>query len=199
MALRGLNTFDRYWVEAIGGLQPLAAYVLFVGVANAIRAFLDAGVFIFGYPGLIRAARSGEELAFRAGMRNLAWQALLVTAGLAIAALVLIGPLLAWIDRPVYREHVGLLYWTILGVVLYAAGMVFHYGIYAHNSDAAIVRSHLTGLGIFVVSVEVLRPWLNVVAVPVSVCVAYASILIWKALTFFRIQPLKRDAALNQS
>lgn len=199
LALRGLNTFDRYWVEAIGGLQPLAAYVLFVGVANAIRAFLDAGVFIFGYPGLIRAARSGEELAFRAGMRNLAWQALLVTAGLAIAALVLIGPLLAWIDRPVYREHVGLLYWTILGVVLYAAGMVFHYGIYAHNSDAAIVRSHLTGLGIFVVSVEVLRPWLNVVAVPVSVCVAYASILIWKALTFFRIQPLKRDAALNQS
>jgi O-antigen/teichoic acid export membrane protein len=199
LALRGLSTFDRYWIEAIGGLQALAAYVLFVGVANAIRAFLDAGVFVFGYPGLIKAARAGDEAAFRAGMRNLAWQALLVTAGLAITALVLIGPLLAWIDRPVYREHVELLYWTVLGVVLYAAGMVFHYGIYAHNRDAAIVRSHVTGLAIFVVSVEVLRPWLDVLAVPVSVCVAYASILIWKALTFFRTQPLNREAALNQS
>jgi hypothetical protein len=36
-------------------------------------------------------------------------------------------------------------------------------------------------------------------AVPISVCVAYATILIWKALRFFRIQALDRDVALNHN
>ena len=199
LALRGLNTFDRYWIEAIGGPQPLAAYVLFVGVANAIKTFLDAGVFIFSYPGLIRAARCGDDIAFRAGMRSMAWQTMVVTVGLAVPVLALIGPLLAWIDRPVYQEHVALLYWAIMGVVLYAAGMVFHYGIYAHHCDGVIVRSHLGGLAIFVVSVGLLQFWLGFMAVPISVCVAYGLVLIWKALKFFRIQGLDRDAALNHS
>jgi O-antigen/teichoic acid export membrane protein len=199
LALKGLNTFDRYWIESIGGLQPLAAYVLFIGVANAIKAFLDAGVFIFSYPALIRAARGGDDVAFRSGMRSLTWQTIAVTAGLVTVALVLIEPLLAWIDRPVYQEHVALLYWAIAGVVLYAAGMVFHYGIYAHNSDGAIVRSHLGGLAVFVASTGLLQSSLGFMAVPISVCVAYATILIWKALRFFRIQALDRDVALNHS
>jgi len=199
LALKGLNTFDRYWIEAIGGVEPLAAYVLFVGVANAIKAFLDAGVFIFSYPGLIRAARSGDAVAFRASMRGLAWQTSAATTALVIAALVLIGPLLAWIDKPVYRAHVELLYWAVAAVVLYAAGMVFHYGIYAHRRDGAIVGSHLGGLAIFMASVGLLQAKLGFVAVPIAVCVAYASILIWKALRFFRIQAEDRNAALSHS
>jgi hypothetical protein len=199
LAIKGLSTFDRYWMEAIGGPQPLAAYVLFVGVANAIKAFLDSGVFIFSFPGLIRSARRGDAVAFRSQMRSLALQTVAVTAGLTVVAFALIGPLLAWIDRPLYQEHMALFYWAIVGVVLYATGAVFHYGIYAHRSDSAIVQSHLGGLAIFMASVVLLDGWLGFMAVPISICVAYACILIWKALRFFRIQALDRAIALNHS
>jgi hypothetical protein len=77
--------------------------------------------------------------------------------------------------------------------------MVFHYGIYAHRRDGAIVGSHLGGLAIFMASVGLLQAKLGFVAVPIAVCVAYASILIWKALRFFRIQAEDRNAALSHS
>lgn len=194
LAVKGISTFDRYWMENIGGLEVLAAYVLFVGIANAVKTFLESGVFVFVYPGLIRAARRGDEPAFRKGMRALAWQTFAVTICLAAAALLLIHPLLHWIDRPIYDEYVMLLYWTIGAVSLYAAGMVFHYGIYAHSKDGPIVRSHVAGLLVFLLSVGVLHRMLGVVAVPMGTCLAYGLIVVWKSIAFRRIRFVACDA-----
>lgn len=55
LALRSVFTIDRYWVQLIGGLELVGAYVLFVGVANTLITFLDAGVFSFAYPSMITA------------------------------------------------------------------------------------------------------------------------------------------------
>ncbi|MGH8497160.1 MAG: lipopolysaccharide biosynthesis protein, partial [Gammaproteobacteria bacterium] len=172
LAVKGLTTFDRYWVETIGGLEVLGAYVLFIGIANAVKVFLDAGVFQFTYPGLIRAARRGDEPAFRNGMRRMTWQALVVATGMALVILVSVQPLLNWIDRPVYQNHIVLLYWALAAMFLYAAAMVFHYGIYAHHKDRQIVLSHLTAFIVFMAAVVALRPLWGVVSVPISICLA---------------------------
>lgn len=50
LAIRGIYTVDRYWVQALSGLEVVGAYVLFMGVVNTLMAFLDAGVFSFAYP-----------------------------------------------------------------------------------------------------------------------------------------------------
>ncbi|CAN5355644.1 N/A [soil metagenome] len=188
LCLKGLTTFDRYWIESIAGLEVLGAYVLFVGIANAIKAFLDAGIFVFSYPSLIRAAHAADEPAFRGGMRRLAWQTGAASVVLLGASLVLIQPLLSWVDRPIYGEHVVLLYWSLAAVALYAAGAVFHYGIYAHRMDYVIVLSHAASLIVFVLSAAALVPLLGVVAVPVALCFAYGLILIWKLSTYLRIR-----------
>ncbi|MBA3564595.1 MAG: hypothetical protein H0W33_11435 [Gammaproteobacteria bacterium] len=117
----------------------------------------------------------------------MAWQALAVTAGMMIAILALIQPLLHWIDRPIYEEHIVLLYWALGVMALYAAATVFHYGIYAHYKDRQIILSHVAALIVFMLAVVALRPLFGVVSVPVSICLAYLLILIWKALTFYRI------------
>src|SRR5690606_28781255 len=36
LALRGVFTFDRYWVEHVAGLEVLGAYTLYMGTASAI-------------------------------------------------------------------------------------------------------------------------------------------------------------------
>jgi O-antigen/teichoic acid export membrane protein len=187
LALKGLGTFDRYWVEAIGGLDVVAAYVLFVGIANTVRTFLEAGVYVFTYPGLIRAATRGDKAEFAAQMRSLALQTLTVAIVMSAVILIAIRPLLEWVDRPIYETHLDLLYWAIAAVLLNAAGMVLHYGIYAYRQDAAITRSHLLALGVFALTATALHD-LGVAAVPIAVCVAHTSILIWKALVYVRIQ-----------
>lgn len=47
LALRGVQTFDRYWLETLGGIQMVGAYVLLLGVVSTLLTFLDAAVFAF--------------------------------------------------------------------------------------------------------------------------------------------------------
>ena len=49
LAIRGINTFDRFWLEALGGINMVAAYVLLLGVAGTLMTFLDAGVLAYAH------------------------------------------------------------------------------------------------------------------------------------------------------
>lgn len=190
LSLRALYTVDRYWIEALGGLEQLAAYVLFVGIANAIMSFLDAAVFTFAYPALIASAGKVDRPAFDRQMRRLGHHTLAVALGLSIAAVVCAGPLIDWLDRPSYKQHFGLLYWTVLAAALFGISMIPHYGLYARREDRTIVFSHLTSLPIFLLGTLVLIPLIGVAAVPAAMCLAFLFLLLAKLLAFKRCGPL---------
>jgi O-antigen/teichoic acid export membrane protein len=61
LALRGIQTIDRYWLEALGGIEMVGAYVILLGVASTLMAFLDAGVFAFAYPTLIKLSHQQDH------------------------------------------------------------------------------------------------------------------------------------------
>lgn len=190
LSLRALYTVDRYWIEALGGLEQLAAYVLFVGIANAIMSFLDAAVFTFAYPALIASAGKADRPTFDRQMRRLGQHTLAVALGLSIAAVVCAGPLIDWLDRPSYAQHFSLLYWTVLAAALFGISMIPHYGLYARREDRTIVFSHLASLPIFLLGALVLIPLIGVAAVPAAMCLAFLFLLLAKLLAFKRCGPL---------
>lgn len=190
LSLRALYTVDRYWIEALGGLEQLAAYVLFVGIANAIMSFLDAAVFTFAYPALITSASKGDRPAFDDQMRRLGRHTLAVTAGLSIAAIVCAGPLIEWLDRPSYTQHIKLLYWTVLAAALSGVSMIPHYGLYARRKDRPIILSHLASLPIFFIATLALIPLLGIAAVPASMALVFSFLLLAKLAAFKRCSPL---------
>jgi len=186
LSLRGLYTVDRYWIEALGGLEQLAAYVLFVGIANAIMSFLDAAVFTFAYPALIASAGKGDRAAFDRQMRRLGQHTLAVTLGLSIAAILCAGPLIDWLDRPSYTQHFGLLYWTVLAAALSGISMIPHYGLYARRKDRPIILSHLASLPIFFLATLALIPLFGIAAVPAAMALAFLFLLLAKLVAFKR-------------
>jgi len=190
LSLRALYTVDRYWLEALGGLEVLAAYVLFIGIANAIMSFLDAAVFSFAYPALIAAAGKGDRADFDRRMGRLARHTLSVTLGLSSAALVCAGPVIGWLDRPSYTEHFGLLYWTVLAAVLSSVSMIPHYGLYARRKDRPIILSHLASLPLFLVATFAFIPLLGHAAVPAAMTAAFLFLLLAKLAAFKRCGPL---------
>lgn len=190
LSLRALYTVDRYWIEALGGLEQLAAYVLFVGIANAIMSFLDAAVFTFAYPALIASAGKADRPTFDRQMRRLGQHTLAVALGLSIAAVACAGPLIDWLDRPSYTQHFSLLYWTVLAAALFGISMIPHYGLYARREDRIIVFSHLASLPIFLLGALVLIPLIGVAAVPAAMCLAFLFLLLAKLLAFKRCGPL---------
>lgn len=66
LALRSLKTLDLYWLEPLGGIDMVAAYVLMLGAAGTVMNFLDAGVFTYAYPALIQHHLKHEHAQARA-------------------------------------------------------------------------------------------------------------------------------------
>jgi hypothetical protein len=114
-------------------------------------------------------------------MRKMLLETLGVTAAVAAAILAGIGPVLAWVGKSVYSENLELLYWSLGATVLYAVGMVAHYGNYAQRRDGLILAANLAGLAAFVAWAAAFAGRQGAVVVPAAVCAAYATIFAVKA------------------
>lgn len=187
LALRGVQTIDRYWLEALGGIEVVAAYVLFMGVASTLLALLDASVFAYTYPALIADSQRQEYGAARKKMRSMAIQTVLGCAAFGVVSWVLLPWLLEWTANPVYRNALPLYPWILMAMVLNALGLVPHYGLYAHGRDRPIIHSHIAALPAFALSVWFFSGAYKVLAVPIGLNVSFALILIWKTVAYWRV------------
>lgn len=188
LALRGIQTGDRYWVEALAGIETAGAYVLFFGIASALMVFLDAGIFAFAYPQLIRLAGTGDHAAARCQLRQMLLQIVAVASGFGIIAWALLPLLLDWIDKPLYHTALHLYPWLFAATVLQALSMVPHYALYARGLDRPIIVSHLLALPVFALVTWATIPVLGARAVPIGLCAAYLFILGWKTLSWVLLE-----------
>jgi O-antigen/teichoic acid export membrane protein len=186
LSLRALYTSDRYWVEAISGLEVLAAYVFFAGIANAIMSFLDAAVFSFTYPELIAAVGRKDTKGFKTQLRRMGIQTTLFTLTLSASAIILTEPIIHYIKRDVYSKHLPLLYWTILATAISSISMIPHYGLYALRQDTSIIVSHIFSLPIFFIGTVILLKFNDATSIPMSLTFTFLFLLIFKYLMLKR-------------
>lgn len=184
LALRGLFTLDRYWFADLNSLQVLGAYVLFIGMCNALMSFLDAGVFAFSYPAMISAHHRGDHVRFKSEMWRMGWLTVLCCFGFVVTGVLILNPLLEWLGRPVYVQHAALFYWLLVPTCLFALGMIPHYGLYAQGRDRPIVRSHVAALVVFIGATAVAAQFSNALAVPLGLIAAFLLVFVWKLVAF---------------
>lgn len=189
LALRGVYTVDRYWFEALAGLDVLGAYVLFIGMCTALLSFMDAAVFTFIYPALIAANADQNASQFKAKLRQLTVQTTALTVIFAIVAWLVMGSILEWLNRPVYIENQSLFGWLLLGTSLFVLSMVPHFALYARGHDKPIIVSHMAGFVVFVISTWLWEQTTTLLAVPLGLVSAFAFILAIKSWHFYRLTP----------
>ena len=187
LALRGMQTIDRYWLEALGGIEMVGAYVILFGVASALTAFLDAGVFAFAYPTLIKLSHMQDHAAAKAKIRQMLTHTLFLSAAFALCSWLALPYLLGWIGNPIYLAAQHWYPWLLLAMVLNALSMVPHFALYARGKDKHIIYSHIGALLVFVATVWLLGSVYGVLAVPLGLNVAFASILLWKTAAYWLV------------
>lgn len=193
LTVRGVQTLDRYWIEALNGIDLVAAYVLLLGVASTLIVFLDAGVFTFTYPSLIKHNNNKHhEIANRTVRRMLA-QTLFISAGFAVVSSLSLPWLLTWIGNPIYLEAIDLYPWLLAAMTLNALGMVAHYGLYARGCDKPIIYSHISSLIAFALFTWATSQRAPEIAIPLGLNAAFFVILVWKTIAY--IQTIKHDKA----
>lgn len=187
LALRGVQTFDRYWLEALGGIETVGAYVLLFGIAGTLLTFLDAAVFAFAYPALIRLHHEDKPDEARKQVGVLFWQTVGLSVMFGITSWLVLPYLLSWIGNPLYLQAAHWYPWLLLAMVLNAVGMVPHYALYACDVDKPIIQSHIAALLVFVLVTATFSQWLGYQAVFLGLNAAFACILLWKAVSYFRL------------
>lgn len=196
LALRGFQTLDRYWLEALGGIEIVGAYTLLLGVAGALMVFLDAGVFAFILPALIAHFHRQEHEAAHAKVRKMLLQTLVLSAGFGLVSWLLLPYLLDWINKPAFKNSLFLYPWLLMATVINAIGLVPHYALYARNRDKPIIYSHLAALPIFVLTTWIFGKSYSVLAVPFGLNIAFMVILIWKSIAYWQL--IKCDPELGR-
>lgn len=182
LALRAVLTFDRFLLEDFAGIQVVAAYVLFASIAASLNAFLDAAVYAFKYPQLLKLAEPQQASAFWSTARIMALQAIAGALCFAAVTTALMPWVLAWIAEPVYTQYADFFYWTLAASILFSWSMVPHYVLYARNRDRAILLSQLAGMMVFLISAYAIAEQSRLYAIPISVVLAMGCVLLCKSI-----------------
>ena len=189
LAIRGIFTVDRYWIQFLEGLEVVGAYVLFIGVANTLMVFLDAAVFSFAYPAMIVAYQNNEPTEYRKKMREMLVLTLMFSIVFAVICMLLFPHLLEWLGKDVYLQNYSLFYWVLLATILNALGMIPHYAVYSQKCDRSIIQSHLAALPIFVLVTTIASNWNPLLAVPIGLCASQIFIIGWKLQAYLQCTP----------
>lgn len=186
LAIAGLFTFDRFFVKDIVGVEVLAAYVLFAGIANAIMAFIDAGVIVFFYPKVISAARNRHIDELISLITAMAKQVFLFGLFLSIMAFIFSHILVTYLKASVYAENIYFVYWLVASTFVYVVSLIPHLALYGLGKDRVIIYAQLVSLSIFLLGAFYLKDGFGVDGVLFALLFSCAVMGAIKAIFYFK-------------
>lgn len=186
LALRGLFTFDRYFLDLYVGKSAVGVYSFFMSIANSMQSFTDAGVLSRLYPRIVATYRTGQYDDYRRYLKKMAFGIILLFVGFSFGLYLTIQPMLYYIGRQVYAEQASILWILLASMGFYCLGMVPHYALYAQSADQPIVISHLLSVLLFITASIFLTPTCETVGMALSVLVGTISLGIIKLIFSLR-------------
>lgn len=186
LALRGIYTIDRFWFEYLVSRDTLGAYILFMGICSALMSFLDAGVFMYSYPILIKKHYEHDSEGFYKELKKLTTLTISLSLFFILGTFIVLPYLLEWIDNPIYSENQNIFWFLLASTIAYIVSMIPHYALYAKGINKHIVISHILGLIMFLISVPTVSYFESISAVPIALIFSFLFILIYKL--FFLIK-----------
>ncbi|RQW70839.1 hypothetical protein EBB56_11725 [Halomonas sp. YLB-10] len=187
LAIRGIFTIDRYWVQAVSDEEILAVYVFFSAVAVSVVSFLEAGVFVYLYPRIIASFKEARMHDFYSSVRSLLLQTFTVASFLCVTLVLASNLFLSYLND-MYSENLDVLYVLLVSIFVYSLSMVPHYALYAMSRDKEIIFSNVAGVVAFSLFAYFFSFLSNSLRVPVALCAAFSVVLIIKFLLYYKNQ-----------
>tara|TARA_R110002012_G_scaffold160502_3_gene322419 strand:- start:20499 stop:21782 length:1284 start_codon:yes stop_codon:yes gene_type:complete len=187
LSTRGIFTLDRFFLEYYADLDVLGAYVFYVSICSALVSFLDASVFVFIYPVLIKNFQDGNVDLFLSNMKKLLMQTCSIVGVFVVLAFFMIDVVLSFIGKDSYMVNKDLFYLTLLAVVIFVAGFVPQYGLYAQGHDRPIIMSSVFAIIVFVCFIYFAVNYISYWAIPVGMIMAFSVSFLWKTISYFRL------------
>lgn len=145
-------TLDRLIVSNNPNPVLVSSYVIYAISSTSILGLLDAGVFVYYLPNLIKLSTSGTKEEFSELMYRMCKA--VVTAVLIIYPIIgiMIYLLLELINKSSYLEFFILYCILSIGYGLFAISSVFHIGLFSLNKEKSIMKLQTIQLPFFIIS-----------------------------------------------
>lgn len=193
LAMKGINTLDRVWLESASGLEVVGVYTLFFSLTGVLIAFLESGVFAFIYPEMIK--RKDDPKIFTTLVIKMIKQVILLLVIMSSALTLILPFFLKWIGKSVYTESISMFYILLLGNIMLCLSMIPHYILYSYQKDKSIIVSHILSLITFIV---LARAFIYfditnhvVLAVTTSLTILFLIKLLFTALLYYDLNMFK--------
>ena len=197
LALRGLFTFDRYFLDLYAGKSSVGVYSFYMSIAGAVMAFADAGIISKLYPKIVVAYRSGNFKEYRNQLKNLTIGIVSLYLIISSCIFVAIKPILHYIGRDIYLEHISIL-WVLLGAMgVFTLGLVPHYALYSRCADRVLVVASILSLLSFLCSAVYLTPKFGALGMALSVLIGVCFLFFIKVAFSVKTKPRQAVGILN--
>lgn len=177
LCLRGIVTFDRYFIEMFTSREILGVYVFFAGMAATLPALLEAGVFAFISPKLIIAAKENNPANFHLLFTELFWQTFAVAMAFIVISVGALQVIIPYLPNQVYGDNIIIFYLCLVAQIPLSMSMVYHFSLYARGQDKPIIISHILGLAVFVITAFIVANLWPIGAVPIALIMANGTLL----------------------
>jgi O-antigen/teichoic acid export membrane protein len=112
-------------------------------------------------------------------------QAFIFVMLFGVVSWMLLPYFLNWIGNPIYQQALPWYPWLLAAMSINAISLVPHFALYAFGMDKPIIYSHIVAFFVFLVATWFLGEKYSVLAVPMSLNISFAFVLIFKALIYF--------------
>lgn len=187
LALRGIQTIDRYFLKDFVGIEMVGTYVLLLGVASTLLVFLEAAVFSFAYPALIQHNHKGEHEEAKKKVKQIFFQTLSFSLLFSLISWLLLPYLINWIGNPIYLQGISWYPWLISAMTLNALALVPHFALYARGVDKPIIYSHLAAPLTFILLTWTFSATYSALAVLIGLNMAFFLIFLWKTYAYMTL------------
>lgn len=139
LALRGVYTADRYFIQYYLGDCEVGIYMFYLGITSAVQSILEGGVLAQYYPELVSAYRYGFTSKAKSIIRSMTNRILISLSLLSVAIITLIGPIVNYVNKKTITDHKMMLWILLASTWLWSLSMIPHYRLYALGFDRQIL------------------------------------------------------------
>lgn len=177
-----LNYADRYFLQHFRGEEAVGVYTFFAGIANVIHVIVFTGVCQILFPRLISSYQSGQFDTYRHNRQLLTRGIIGLGLVLGILALVLIRPVLDFLNRPVYTSEIDVFMIMVGSVVALCLSYIPHYALFVRRHDRPIIVVGILALVVALGMNTLLVPRMGIPGAAWATFTAMGFLLVTKSL-----------------
>ncbi|WP_156906782.1 lipopolysaccharide biosynthesis protein [Desulforegula conservatrix] len=180
LALRGTYTLDKFFLKFNWGEMYVGIYSFYLSITTSLQYLIDAAVLFIYFPKVISFYKNDQLDSYRSYLRKMSYQICILVSLFIFALGLLIWPMLSYINKASYNEHIGVFWLLLLSNGLIALASSAHLSLYSIGQDRIILTANLLSFFISLIAFSIFIPIFGAEGAAFSILISSSYLFFYK-------------------